>query len=157
RGGFAVRIRDLDLGLTGVCVGDEVRPAVLAGGGKPAQRIVREVLLRAVRLGDRKQGIAGVVGIGGREAAESGNRNELPGRVVGIGPDVAGAVGNGVDEAGTIVSQRQRLAGFTRDIGVGVSQRGDLAAGVANGDAVAVGVLQMVEPTGGVENLLRAI
>ena len=65
-----------DLGLAGVGVGDRVGPAVGAGAAEPARgRIVGEVLLRAVGIGDRQQGVgrlgiaAGVVGVGGRQAA----------------------------------------------------------------------------------------
>ena len=86
------RVGGRDLGLAVVGVAGRVGAAVLAGAAEPALGVVGEVLLRAVGIGDRQQGVgrlgvaAGVVGVGGRQVARRGHREQMAGRVVGVGP-----------------------------------------------------------------------
>ena len=81
----------------------------------------------------------------------------MAGGVVGVGPDVAGAVGHLRHEALGVVGQRQllgRLGGIGR---VGIGQRDELVLGVvAQGDAVAVGVLLVVQEAVRQEDVLGA-
>ena len=81
----------------------------------------------------------------------------MAGRVIGVGPDVAGAVGHLRHETLRVVGQRELLGRLGRIGRVGIGQRDELVlAVVTQGDAVAVGVLLVIQEAVGQEDVLRA-
>ena len=114
--GVAQRVGDGDLAL-GIREGRVLRAAVAVGIGQAALGVVTEVVVAAVGVRHREQGVGGrrvapgVVGVAGRPAVEIDHGGQiLVGRVVVVRGGAAGRVGDGRDQSGGVVGERERLA-----------------------------------------------